>query len=519
MSGYVANWGNDNNDGLTRDTAKKSIQGAMDGSLTSPYYLFGLFNETIVPTPDYVFYGNNEAVISGSLLAVVVNSSANLTDILLDGLKVVNFNKLHNLGITTTLNIINSHIHNGALIAESNTSPVYINGSVLSKVLAITIQTNVNNNGIRSACIKSSTIHNIGIFNLTVAGAGSTYDALALGNSIYSNMTLNLLALTSIAIPVFIYNLFINVSFKFSGGGLGFDETVSSYPTGATDADKIQNLRNRMATVYGGLASDYLIGCKYYSGSYNDIFVDADNGDFNLVPYCIAAHMSYEGDYIGARREGLKANWNADWANIVNIDANGRVIDQTLEASAESNIIDVTHVRSIVRFNSLGLRAARNGQQINTESNLSAQIDAGTNVLIAGKTYQVVNNVITLDNPAMTSYTPFECFVAINAGGGAGVNGLGFAAGGGAVKEVFTGAAVYDSKIQIKCSKIDPTLAAATLITCFQNVYPILVIVDGSGEPTLGNADVGYDELTAVPLYIRYIKFFIKIKAGQLAAR
>ena len=85
--------------------------------------------------------------------------------------------------------------------------------------------------------------------------------------------------------------------------------------------------------------------------------------------------------------------------------------------------IDIDNVRTILNFQALGQMASRNGQQLNTESNLSSNIYEGSSVLTDGITYMCVDDTITLDNGAGTLRDPWETFVAIDEGGGA---GLGF---------------------------------------------------------------------------------------------
>jgi len=472
--GFVTNYGNDDNDGLTWETAKRSLQGAADAGFNIQH-IKGLFNETLVNNYKYIGYGNT---ILDFRFISYAHSQSYLTSI-----------DIRNIGGQSYKNaMINCIITNNAKIIFGFDDAEF---SVLN-----------NTDFAENA---SYNYNNITAFRCLAEIVNSVFNEK---DSIYAECNIEVKS------KYINFSLFINSQFKFTGGAIGTDETTFEYPTGATDTAKLQNLGDRMAIVYGGLASDYLVGCKYYSGSYNDVFVDADNGDFNLVPFCIAAHMSYDGDYIGARPEGTKAEWNTDFSSIVNIDANGNVIDQTIDASAETNIIDIGHERDVLNFQALGQRAARNGQQVNTETNLGSNIAAGSSVLTDGSIYECVDDTIVRDDSGSTGQNPWETFTAVDEGSGV---GLGFL-GDGEVKEVYIDDR-YEEKVQFKSSKTDGALSTAVLITSKLHSDPVLVNVDGNGEPTHGDADVGYVEGTAIPLRSRYIQFFILIKANNLPAR
>ncbi|WP_036163386.1 hypothetical protein, partial [Marinilabilia salmonicolor] len=97
-----------------------------------------------------------------------------------------------------------------------------------------------------------------------------------------------------------VYTIFHNCTFKFTGGDQGADETTFTAPAGADDTEKLEDLRARMAVVYGGVASQYLQNCRYQTDG--DLFIDPAKENFYLVPGCQAARMSYEAGYIANTR-------------------------------------------------------------------------------------------------------------------------------------------------------------------------------------------------------------------------
>jgi len=340
--------------------------------------------------------------------------------------------------------------------------------------------------------------------------------------------------------------LFINCSFLFSGGGLGTDETEYTYPSGTSGDEKLQNLRERMANVYGEYFADYLIGCVYYTGNYEDIFMDADNDDFHLVPGCIAEHMSYNGNYIGAKSSSIHSNINNSFLN--NVSTSGYIINQNSDATYESVILDIGSVQKIKNISIQEHLSPYNGIQINTETNLG-QISNQNDVLIDDKTYSVLSNNIVLNNLSndfyvkhdtfITSAETFENDLTFNeycyeygtcAYGTSGTNGYDDICGTNGTfvarpNECGTNAEVQEvllsnniKKIIIKTSKTDELLSNSNELLIKLNEAP-KVNVNILGEPIIGNADLNYNDDTAVSLYTRYIKFFITIKSNNLAIK
>ncbi len=501
-TGYVTNWGNDANDGLTWETSKRTFQGAKDAGL-NPVYAKGWFDEQIP----------RDSTIIGMPISIQ------------------NLDNFSSIGATFT----NIHFKNIQSYFNDYTAIRAIYNSILTNIKLVgLINTNRQVTGEKTIFTNIEKFHyaSLSPYNV-VNNSNNTLHSINFVQILYSNFEYirdiysNILQLSVEKAILFKYSLFVNSKFQFTGGGLGTDETTYTYPTGATDDDKLQNLRYRMAAVYGGVATDYLIGCKYYSrnapdgqeevepyaSAYKDIFIDADNGNFYLKEDSIAAHMAYDGSYIGAKPVGQQIALS-DFA-LTNIDANGKVTDQETDSLAQRlNFTDLLKVRKILSWTALGERAARNGQQINTESNLGLPISAGTGVLTALKTYMVINEVITLDNAAATSYNPWETFQAIDEGGGA---GLGFSSStNGQVQEVLIDK--YDEKITVKSSKDNPALTGANTLTFYLHEQP-KVNLDANGIAIAGNADAAFDPATAVDFYTRYITLDVQIKANNLPAR
>ena len=513
-TGYVTNYGNDANDGLTWETAKKTFQGAKDAGL-NPVYAKGWFDDAAM----------GYATVIGGIVSNGVNNNSIIADAFErfngDTINFSNWNRIFSPYFPSTYgSLANCIFYNCGLIGFTKYNSRYHSDNGIGQFRSNLIYNSKNVYLNLYNRNYGNTIHNISDL-LLLFGLNTT------NNINFQKNIISTSVVEAYQSRMYDYSLYINSSFKFTGGLLGTDETTYTYPTGATDYDKLQNLRNRMASVYGGVASDYLIGCKYYSrnapdgqeevepyaSAYKDIFVDADNGNFYLKEDSIAAHMAYDGSYVGAKPVGQQIALS-DFS-LTNIDANGKVTNQEIDSLAQRlNVTDLLKVRKILSWTALGERAARNGQQINTESNLGLPISAGAAVLTALKTYMVINDVITLDNAAATSYNPWETFQAIDEGGGA---GLGFSTStNGQVQEVLIDK--YDEKITVKSSKDNPALTGANTLTFYLHEQP-KVNLDANGIAIAGNADATFDPATAVDFYMRYITLDVQIKANNLLAR
>lgn len=508
--GHVANWGNDENDGLSWETAKRSLQGAHDIS-SNPTNIKGCFNEALINNiTGEIINGVGYVFIDGSFLGELffAFNCAVFNNIIFNNwsrIKSANYSD----GALNNCTIKNSGIV-GLSSFYSDPDTVYNQNGFSVGTLSVmhqltTFHIHLSNNP--SEELSGFTMHNIGTIYSYATGDVLSYDNK--DKHIYSNSKVCFQSKSHA-----LFSLYINCDFKFIEGSEGADEVAYAYPTGANDDAKLQNLKDRMAIVYGGVESDYLVGCKYYSGSYNDIFLDADNGSFYLVEGCIASNMGYNGEYVGAKPEGKVIQFDQDYSNIINIDANGKITDQNNDASAEGNVLDFGKVRHLPSLEALGIRSARNGVEMNAVANLGSQIGEGASVLTDQKNYIVEGTPIVLDDGGGTIRAVDERFMAIDEGAGA---GLGFAAASGFVREIDID---KPQAIRLKCSLSSVDLSSVAHVNGYITLDLFIepkVNVNANGEPTYGNLDTGFVG-PGVPLFTRYIKDLPIVKANQLPA-
>lgn len=483
-AGYVTNFGNPENDGLTREKSKRSIQSAKDAGLY-PLFLEGYFNETIdfVAGSQSTIDGQNKTIWDGTLLTYPVAAPSSVLG-LIKGLVLKNFTQINSGYYQDFEDVICKDIP----IINTTADQDRFNG--WTNCLVYNISTKFNPDVLKS--------------NTTVFNSKIQLSKQEMITNLSNHIIISECSVEMIKKVLFKYCLFHNSSFKFSGGGLGNDETVYSYPTGANDTEKFENLRSRMATVYGGVASQYLIGCKYQTDG--DLFINPTKENFFLVPDCQASKMSYDASYVGKYPEGSIADFSADFASYTNLDASGNIIDQTVDASAETNIIDLGKLRHINNLVALGQRAARNGNQVNVDADLGATIHPGTD-LTDGKTYLVHTEAISQAASGKTRDVG-ETFIATVA------DGLAFTSATGYVQEVYLD---KPRSIEIKASKTDPTLATSNWIKMDLYSEP-RVNYNESGVIQYGNLDAGYNEVTSDRMFIRYWKVRVTIKAKNLPA-
>jgi len=497
---YITNHGNDKNDGLSLKTSWRTLSRVDQvHSNSHVYYLNGAFYDLdkLSYLSTRTFKGLNYAKIDGAWTYRNIRFNFDFENI-----EFYNFSLLYDYNSRT---FKNCYFHN-ILKFSNNVGTGYssIMQCVFNNVGRINygglLQRNINN-----------TFHNCSNIYIHLNNTGYYYGLIKV-NNIFSNSSIRISNKTDLQ-----YSLFMNCSFRFYGGGLGNDESDVTYPTGATGEEKLQNLRDRMSIVYGGNASDYLSNCIYYTGSYNDIFIDADNDDFHLIPGCIATHMSNINSYIGAKQSIPITNLN-DFT-LTNVGTNGEILNDNTDSNILSNVIDLGKVKKIISFTSVNNLYHENGTQLNIDDVFNSKINASKNVLTNQTKYMAFNDNIFTDEAYTSSYEPHSTFLAeekpivIDNYGTSG-NGLGFITyESGYVKEVLYNNTI--EKFKLKCSKIDNTLTDAVELIMYTDKFP-KVNIDRYGKPIIGNADNMFNESTSVDLYTRYIQYNIDIKANNI---
>ena len=386
-AGFITNYGNQENDGLSFATPKRLL----NTSGFNPYYLNGTFFETF--TQSAPLFGVNGAIID-------LDSSKPLPP--------------------ASFRFVNMQLRN---VLASNGEGTFTD-SEFNKIETL--------QGIRHIFPTRCLFYNLGVSGTNPAystiGSNSTYVGRGVASTFYftqdtgisiphNNIFTNFLGGITLAggFPSATlasnvkYTLFSKSKFKFILIGGANNETVFTAPVGATDQLKLDNLKTRMATVFGGASDDYLVGCKYTDAPDSTFFIDPARNNYYLVPGSLPTKMSYDGKYIGARPEGSFIAFNSSNFTYSNFDSNGNILDQRVDATATSSIVDLLQIRTINKLDSLGQLAARNGNELNLTETILPNPLIYTNALVLGRTYKVYNGSITVGS---TVYNIGDCFIA-----------------------------------------------------------------------------------------------------------
>lgn len=193
-------------------------------------------------------------------------------------------------------------------------------------------------------------------------------------------------------------------SFKFTGGGLGNDETTYTVASGATAEDKLNDLRNRCVTVFGGNVLDYFKDCQIT----DPLFTDPTNEDYTLQSGSPALTLSNTGSYVG--KYGLGLAWkfrateaNGDWLNsaATNLDVADdslTLTDYDLTGEIEGLAKSLGGYVELEGLPVIGDTAVKNGEALGSATDLAAStISAGTAIVI-GSHYRVEEAPIIHDS-------------------------------------------------------------------------------------------------------------------------
>lgn len=414
-AGFVTNYGNSENSGLNWWEAKRTILNTVQAPL-SPQYINGYFNE-----------GCSAICTLRGISQPIIDLTPNLTLAGLSSIQDLSVKSITNtsfsLGIANVTMSSNGGSHTSGHPASG------INNSLLFGFLSIATAGFFGNNSTFVGATNAS-------FSFSGGQEADTYF------NIYTNFLGGItFPFTNSFAKRIRYSYFSKAKFKFSMSGGASNETTFTSPTGTTNQQKIDSLRARMTTVYGGVASDYLVGCEYSDDADMTIFIDPSRNNYYLVPGCLPSKMSYDGKFIGARPEGSFLAFNSSNFTYSNFDSNGNIIDQKIDAVATGNIVDLTQIRTINKLDSLGQLAVRNGNELNINETILPNPLIYTNAITLNRTYKVYNAQITV---GAKTYLVGECFIA---------KGIGFVSGADTYS--ITGITAGTTLIDLGCYEVE----------------------------------------------------------------
>lgn len=220
-------------------------------------------------------------------------------------------------------------------------------------------------------------------------------------------------------------------AFWFQGGGMGSDETTFTAPTGATPADRLQNLRARCVTVYGGVEADYFKNCVVDDPQFNNSAI----GDYTLRPTSPARNLGFLGSYVGAFDVGYQwrfhsveseSSWlNSEGTNVNVQDDLLQFSDYDLIATIEGKPKDFSQETELSFLPVISAMSWRNGENLGASDLATSTIAAGTGVLTTDTFYRVETGAITHNASVLNEGDTFKA-----------VNGDFTTTAGGVVREI-----------------------------------------------------------------------------------
>jgi hypothetical protein len=302
--------------------------------------------------------------------------------------------------------------------------------------------------------------------------------------------------------PLYITNSFKNTCIGINTRLKLLGESSYTAASGATSVDRINDLKARAVIAFGGAASDYFISCI----SEDPLFVDPDNDNFHLQPNSPCRYASTNGRYIGAKgvahytatpdpTEGSTIYNNSSAINLdLTVAGKYTIIDSTSVASIETEEIDFGSIKDIANislFKDIN-QGDRFAGLLDSTAKLGTIINPGTGVLLVASLYYVTQDTIINDG---IEYFAGDSFIATS------------------VDYTTTTSGTVRLILEVNSRE-------SILLKAFQGAveHPWINIEnfnkpkrntntnDADGTTTLGNGDVGYDQVNVLPIYPDKIK-------------
>jgi hypothetical protein len=200
------------------------------------------------------------------------------------------------------------------------------------------------------------------------------------------------------SVPNFLdHCLFYNCNFKFTNSVIGIPiwpiGLPSSAPVGYTNYTSIADLQTACLTTYG--TAEVFQACKVADPKFNNVAI----GDYTLAFDSPAKNLSYLGTFAGARSiaypikistaENTGGFELSSAVNLTIADDSIKLTDASLDAQIDTNVIVNALGRELANFPSYGFNADRNGQYVDSFSNLDAVTKVAGDILKVPASYIV----------------------------------------------------------------------------------------------------------------------------------
>jgi len=243
--------------------------------------------------------------------------------------------------------------------------------------------------------------------------------------------------------------------------------------------------------------------------------------DFTLKPTSPARNLAYEGTFVGAKSVGTPLKFrlvegNGDWlnsasSNLTIIDDSATLTNSANTATIESNVVDLGKDKVLRAISMLGLLGDRNGEWVDSSTDLDSVTTAsGSNLLIANQSYVVETGTITYNS---VLYQVGQKFAVIS-------GTLDYTpTGGGVVRRIIEAPnrVCYEMRIS-SISAVD--CSAQSYFKYEFEVQPTVNRVGnvGSGAITLGNGEITFNRTPANVFLVsaRWIQIRLNVQNNNL---
>lgn len=384
---YVAKWGNDVTGNGSRDRPFLTIAKGTANSTTNRLVVIGtgvyrescsVFNSGSMSN---IFVADGNVTIEGTGINNFLSNAQG--GYIFDGFKITNFLNIGNSAAQYALKFTNcvisnilGTVENRSLLSRNN---IYVNINRLFDTTA---------NGMTVSAFSRYFVNNafINIKNLQILQG--TIVPFGLIYNIYKNCNIQFQVATGSD-----YNIYHNCNFRFNATagtqpiGLPEDSGNTYVPSGW-----MATRPTTVAAIQAGQVAAGFGGVGFANSMVTDpLFNNVALGDFTLQPTSPARNLAYEGTFVGAKSVGTVLKFrlieaNGAWQN--SAATNLTIIDDsatlTTDATAliESNVINWGSEKVARFLNVLGLSGDRNGEWVDSSTDLAASSTAsGSNLL------------------------------------------------------------------------------------------------------------------------------------------
>lgn len=412
---YVAKWGNDTTGNGSRDR---------------PFLTVATAKSVLTPgTPSMIVLGtgvyNTTLNVGSSEQIALVGDGA----VIIDGTTFNNFitGSLSFVSFSFSNLTFNNFISIGLSLGTSCYSIVY-NNCVVDKVTNVFI-------GSTSVLLSSNTFSNINLLEVSPLGGGAAFTYTSFSKIERNNSFINIKNVRYIAQPLFIwsggyYNVFKNCNIQYQATtytdynvyhncNFRFNTTAGTQPTGfPEDSGNTYVPTGWMATrpttsaaIQAGQVAAGFAGVGFANSIVQTDYPTDPNFnnisllDFTLKPTSPARNLAYEGTFVGAKSVGTplvfrtiqaNGNWNNSGATNLTVVDDSATLTTDSNAVIESNVVDLGKDKVLRAISMLGLLGNRNGEWVDTSTDLDSVTTAsGSNLLIANQSYIVEVGTVT----------------------------------------------------------------------------------------------------------------------------